>query len=400
MTTIKEFFLLISPFFLENGEVNEVGLDEICLTDQNFLVGGELGNIDCPKAINLWTNIFQLFNPQIKTYLDTIIRATGSKSWAPFKATLASALAKIQDPNWDTRLHKKNLGGIRSLRGFDNRFVCGPLFSRYEYYPSATTFALTRTFEQNEPFTLNYSANIKPPEAKKAFLNVVHIINVDKYNRFLLRSIVLYLLNYLKDFKNKKFFLNKSFKSTECSLENTFKLLKNLFDNLPSAGSSSIPEIGVHTVCETVLPYLWPTITTIKPLKIHTSPDNHSHSYGDIEGFSSKGKLLLVIEVKHKIDVDGIIISIFNKKLKGENVPLQYILTTRKTNRRYEKNISILSVINFIMEQLQSANLQTKDICSKFENVFFRKIMDDRRLSLIVQNKVDEIFEFYGNISR
>jgi hypothetical protein len=90
----------------------------------------------------------------IKDELD-IISKNISKSWAPFKATIVSVIAKIAHPDWDTRNHQTQLGGKYSLRTIDRCYVSNFLYKN-GLYDTSTEFALTRSFEKAEPFNKKY----------------------------------------------------------------------------------------------------------------------------------------------------------------------------------------------------------------------------------------------------
>ena len=123
----------------------------------------------------------------VKDHLDIISKNT-STSWAPFKATIVSVIAKIAHPDYDTRLHQTHMEGGRSLRTIDGKYVSAYLYKN-GLYDTPTTFALTRSFEKPEPFNKEYSGMISPPKSKISFLNIVELINT-KIDTYLINDIL------------------------------------------------------------------------------------------------------------------------------------------------------------------------------------------------------------------
>ena len=97
----------------------------------------------------------------VSEYKNDLYTITKSKIkvWAPMKATIVSCVAKLIYPNWDTRYHQVQIGGKYSLRTIDRKYVASFLFKK-GLYPTATEYALTRSFEKAEPFTKNYTGKI------------------------------------------------------------------------------------------------------------------------------------------------------------------------------------------------------------------------------------------------
>jgi len=221
----------------------------------------------------------------IKQNLDVIINNIG-KSMAPFKATVASLVAKIKHPEWDTRKHQIQIGGKFSLRTIDKCHVSAYLFKK-GYYDTPTEFSLTRSFEKAEPFTQSYTGNISPKECKPAFLNIVEVINTTECVP-LIKTMLAYLMMFLAERTAKNTALKTSSNletSKKLSLEDISKVLDSF--NTLGSGISVLPVIVVHTVLSVIQPYLFPAVAFTE-LKEHTASDMKSRSYGDVEGFKDK----------------------------------------------------------------------------------------------------------------
>lgn len=324
----------------------------------------------------------------IKDELDKIIKNT-SKSWAPLKATIVSVVAKMVNPDWDTRLHQTQIGGKYSLRTTDRCYVCNYLYNK-GLYDSPTESALTRSFEKAEPYNKNYSGKISPKESKSAFLNLVEIINT-KIDTQLLNDILIYLLSFLKNREKRQLRLNDSIvvSSKHINMLDVSKLLDEI--NKLGSGSSVVPVIIAHTLLSVIQQYLLVGIT-MKPLKEHTAADNHSKSCGDIEGIDISFNCKIAIEVKHKISITDTIVAIFDEKTKDEDIPLKFIITTAKTERRVvQNNICIDTLNGFVISYLQQTLFHEKTICLLFIEELRKQIVSYKNMSLSIKESINEI---------
>jgi hypothetical protein len=324
----------------------------------------------------------------IKDDLD-IITKNITNAWAPLKAIIVSIVAKLRYPDWDTRKHQTQIGGKYSLRTIDRCNVSNYLFKK-GLYDTATEFALTRSFEKAEPFNKSYTGKISPKECKIAFLNIVEVINTTASTE-LLTDILIYLMQFLKNRKEQNIKLKKSIVETSKDLDllNVLNVLEEI--NKLGSGLSVVPVIIVHTLLSTIQPYLWSEIS-IKPLKEHTASDNHSKSYGDVEGYNNVSNPLIVIEVKHKISISESIISIFDNKTNQTKIPLKFIITTAKTSKQIVKNnICIDSLSGFTISYLQYALLFENNICSLFIKELRTKIVNYPNISISAKESLNQI---------
>jgi hypothetical protein len=327
----------------------------------------------------------------IKDDLD-VISNNISKSWAPFKATVASVIAKMVNPEWDTRNHQTQINGKHSLRTIDRCYVSNYLYKN-GLYDTSTEFALTRSFEKAEPFDKKYSGMIKPKECKTSFLNIVEIINTNP-DEDLLNDILVYLMTFLKQRREttttlKNSIVVSSSSSNVINLHHVSKALDEI--NKLGSGSSVIPEIITHTLLSVIQPHLWAGIS-MKPLKEHTAPDNHSKSYGDVEGLDANFKPKIVAEVKHKISINDTIVAIFDKKTKDEDIPLKLIITTASTeNRVVQNNICIFTLNAFVITHLQQTLFHERTICLIFMKELRMRIVSYQNMSVSIKESINEI---------
>ncbi len=357
------------------------------------------------KNENIFTNKMQNFDSLLNCVLNRQLRARDSlilgyhlkndldtildnvdKSWAPLKATIACISAKIVFPEWDTRYHQTQIGGMYSLRSIDRTHVAN-FFHKHQLYSTCTEFALTRSFEKAEPFTQEYSGNISPRECKKAFLNIIEYVNTNK-KPFIWQSMLVYLVQHLK--KRKKC-INDLQKSSWVPTSQSHFTLRDVekscdFINELGSGCAVLPVIAVHTLLSIIQPHLWPCLK-IKDLKEHTSPDNHCESFGDVEAFmvqtmdmskpTIKTSTKIAIEIKHKIQITESILTIFDHKTRDHDIPLKYILTTapQQVKVSEKNNILIDSCKGFILSYLQQALFHDAHICDLFLETLHERIM-------------------------
>jgi hypothetical protein len=314
------------------------------------------------------------------------------KTWAPLKAAVASIVAKLVHPTWDTRKHQAQIGGEFSLRSIDHNHVSSPLFKK-GLYDTATEFALTRSFEKAEPYDKSYTGNITPLCCKDSFLKLMEIINTTATTK-LLEEMLVYVILFLKERKGKHDALKDSIleSSKDLRLSDVAYALEQI-NKLGAAGQSVVPVIAVHALVTIVQPYLWPSMT-VKPLKEHTAPDGHTASYGDVEGFNPSKIPVMAIEVKHKIKVDDIIITTFNKKTATSDIRLKYILTTA-TIPKYnaQNNVAVQTVTDFITTYLQLTMYHTASICTAFINKLLKCVLSHTNLSLSNKEAIHTILK-------
>jgi len=320
-----------------------------------------------------------------KEDLDTILDNV-KKAWAPLKAVVVSIVAKIEHPEWDTRKHQAQIGGLRSLRTIDREHVSDYLFKN-DFYDTATEFALTRSFEKAEEYTMNYTGKISPPICKNAFLTIVDFIN-NPGSKEKLQPMLAYLMKCLKERKDRNATLRTS--RVESTRRLTLSDVLNGLNDIHSLGSgiSVVPVIVVHTLLSVVQRYLFSGIT-FKDLKEHTAADNHSQSYGDVEGFKDTYPVISV-EVKHNIPINETIVKIFDIKTIEARIPLKFILTTASTQKQFvENDICIDNVSDFTASYLHQVLLIEANICSMFIEELRKRIVSYRNISTEMKETID-----------
>jgi hypothetical protein len=320
----------------------------------------------------------------IKDELDKL-----NKSRATQSVALASFVAKMLYSYWDTRMHEVQNGGSHNLRGISGK-VNGLLHEK-GLLPTSTDYAcLTPAFKGvGAPFDKHFTGNIRPRESLPALLNILELINTTATPE-LLNSMLLYILSGLRDEK-KKDQAERETKvdcSNEFSVQDASNALRKIH-SLHGAGVSKLPVIVTHAVLCVVQPYLLQTLSVV-PLKEHTEADK-DRSCGDVEAVDSSSAPRLAIEVKHSIAIKDSIILTFEDKTKGKAIPLKFILSTAKTEKRYKDNICIDTVDGFVTTHLQMGLFHEKNICSIFLQELRKNIISHDNLCLPTKKAANEI---------
>lgn len=312
-----------------------------------------------------------------------------NKSRATQSVALASIVAKMVHPAWDTRIHEVQNGGSHNLRGISGKV--NELLHERGLLPKSTDYAcLTPAFKGvGAPFNKDFTGNIRPRESLPALLNILELINTTATPE-LLNSMLLYILSGLHD-KKKKDEAERETKvdcSNEFSLQDVLNTLRKIH-SLHGADVSKLPVIVAHALLSVVQPYLWQTLSVV-PLKEHTEADKDK-SCGDVEAVDSSSSPRLAIEVKHLIPIKDPIILTFENKVKGKGISLKFILSTAKTEKRYKDNICIDTVDGFVTTHLQMGLLLEKNICSIFLQELRKNIISHDNLCLPTKKAANEI---------
>lgn len=315
--------------------------------------------------------------------LDIILQTSYN---APLKATVVSLVAKLAYPHWDTRKHQTQLGGLYSLRSLDTTVVSKHLYE-IGWYKTNTPFALTRSFENKEPYTMQYSGSIKPLKSKNAFLSIVNSINVE-FDRKLTVDMARYILNHLRKQHESGVLLTGTTMtiSKHVSLKTVKDILSDIFKI--GIGMSVTPSIVAHALCTIVQPYIWDDVN-VRILKEHTA--NDKHSIGDVEVYNTDGSPFLAIEIKHNLDVTESIVSTFEGKTS--NVILKYILTTKTIHSRStDSNVYIGNVVEWTLFYLHSCLIYNNRIIDEFIILVRKNLLEYVNLKHENKVNIEEIF--------
>lgn len=300
-----------------------------------------------------------------------IIIENSSKSWAPLKALIASLVAKIDHPDWDTRKHQTQIGGKKSLRTYDHVHV-GPYLFNLGMYPTPTEYALTRSFEKSEEFTQEYSGKIRPQVCKAAFLSLVESINTGTSNSDYCYDLLGYVLRKLKAGNAES--VQKPEVPLCSSLDDVTRLC-NVVSKMKRG--AVIPPIIIHAMYQIIHPLLWPG-SSVMVLKEHTASDTKTRTYGDIE-VHLDGRCIVAVEVKHKVAITDAIVSWFEAKTM--HVPIRFVTTTGSTNYTVSRcNTVSCQFTQYVTSQLQQALVKDPSVCERFIEAACNNVLQYKNL--------------------
>jgi hypothetical protein len=326
-----------------------------------------------------------LLDPDVRTKIDRLL---ASRINAPLKGLIASLVAKLVHPEWDTRKHQAQNGGLHSLRSIDTSHVAKYLH-KHGFYATATSFALTRSFENSHPYTEDYPGHFKDKAAGSAFLQLVKLVN-EAYTKELCEDMLAYCLQELKVRKDALLALQATPVVTSyfLPLHTVPRMLSSIF-NSSTAGISVIPVIALHTALTIVQPYHWEGLS-IDDLKQHTAADGNSGSTGDIEG-RKDDEVCLSFEVKHDISINDSILHTFDEKSKG--VAMRWALTTKPTPYQVtDSGIVVGNVTDIIVDLLHKSLFHNKNIAAEYVNLLRSRIVNYENLGLPEKLAIDKVF--------
>jgi len=112
-----------------------------------------------------------------------------------FTVLVTLLIYKLENPNQDIRLHRREFRNGFSGRSFDTKYIT-PTLKKLGLPSMAESGWLTRTLERSEPYTLNYSANIEKT-IKEAFLNLIDRVKTYNQNpKYILVELLKKIIKY------------------------------------------------------------------------------------------------------------------------------------------------------------------------------------------------------------
>ncbi len=248
---------------------------------------------------------------------------------------ITSLLQKVYDPQQDVRYHQDNLPGGYSGRGVDERFVT-PFMKEKRFPAMAESGWLTRSLEQNAPYTIEYKGRITPVALGQAFLRLLEL--VEEHNRDPERYLV-YILGHLIIKRDSASISLAT--PTGLSISTIVNYLERHFnERYGTGGASRLPELAIYAVYECLLKEVVRySKKQLMPLQEHTSADRRSGWVGDIEVRDLEGRVFECVEIKHGIPVTLGIVKDAYSKFSVEPVKRYYILSTAGYNESERQDI-------------------------------------------------------------
>ncbi len=119
-------------------------------------------------------------NPKTLQNIKTIAQKSFNQKGV-FTVLVTLSIYKIVHPKQDIRNHQTQIPNGFSGRSFDTKYIT-PTLKKVGLPSMAESGWLTRSLEQPYPYGLDYEGKISNKTVKKAFLELVHSIEVDNIN--------------------------------------------------------------------------------------------------------------------------------------------------------------------------------------------------------------------------
>jgi len=312
-----------------------------------------------------------------------------------FTVLVTLSIYKILHKNQDIRLHQSQLKNGFSGRTIDTKYIT-PTLKKLNLPSMSESGWLTRSLEQPYPYTLEYEGKIGNKQIKKAFLELINDIEINKVDS---KYILVELFKQIIELRK----INKiSIKPLENPERLTISKIVNLLDeqfkfNYKTFGGSKLPVLAFYSIYKILLNEVSRyKNTTLKELGSHRASDKSSKSAGDIEIFKDE-KLFEVIEIKLNKPIDLNILMIAREKIIRHNPKRYYILSYFEIDKSDEKNIDkIISkvkskhgcqiIVNGIMPTLKYYMRLIDDLVIFF-NLYSEMISIDKELKTTHKQK-------------
>ena len=269
--------------------------------------------------------------------LDIIIENSENRK-AVLAVAVTSLVKKIIDPKQDIRKHQAGMDGGYSGRGFDTEVVTPFLTENNFPYMGAKSGWLTRSLEQNSPYTLDYKGAINPKHLKDAFLRTLDRVQNKKLDP---KQALEYIFAGLIAQRDKSTTLRLA-KPIGLSIEEIVVSLSTHFmSKYESGGTSRLPVLAIYAAYTQMMK----EVSRYKNLKLapllrHNAADRKTNNIGDIQIMDADNNVVEAVEVKHLIEIEPSLINAAYNKFKTEPVRRYYLLTTEKKNTYITENSS------------------------------------------------------------
>lgn len=247
-----------------------------------------------------------------------------------FTVLLTSLVYKCLHPEQDVRRHQANMKNGYSGRSFDTKFIT-PFMKQKRFLGAMKESGwLTRSLEQNIPYTLEFPGKIQNKEVKSSFLGILHDIEKNAADPL---AYALTMIAYSIKCKAKKavVLVNPIAKETQITINKIMKALHaHFYYSYKNRGASILPVVALYSIYQCIVPELKRFDGKyLDKLGSHNSCDKSSGATGDIVVKNiADDSIYEVIEVKFDIPVNAIMIEDAYKKFCDKSVQRYYLLST------------------------------------------------------------------------
>jgi len=355
------------------------------------------------KSINKEKYVDDLSTQTLKN-IETIAQKSQNQKGV-FTVLVTLFIYKIVHPKQDIRNHQTQIKNGFSGRTIDTKYIT-PTLKRLGLPSMAESGWLTRSLEQPYPYSLDYEGKISNKTVKKAFLELVYAIEIDKCNpKYILVELFIQIIE-----------LQKQNQVTIEPLENPEKLtitqIMNILDKqfkfkYKTFGGSKLPVLAFYSIYQILIHEISRyKNSSLKELGSHTASDRTSKSAGDIEVFKND-ELFEAIEIKLDKPIDANILRIAKEKIIKYNPKRYYILSYIGVDKEDEETINKIIkeiksehgcqiIVNGVMGTLKYY-MRLIDNLEEFYTLYSNLISSDSELKSIHKQKWNELTKELNN---
>lgn len=235
------------------------------------------------------------------------------------------SIYKILNPSQDIRNHQTQIENGFSGRTIDTLYIT-PTLKKLKLPSMAESGWLTRSLEQPYPYTLDYNGKIGNKTVKKAFLELIDVIETKGVNP---EYIIVELLQKIINILGKNKIIIKPLDNPEkLTISKIIEVLDIQFSyHYEDFGGSKLPVLAFYAIYQIIVNEISRyNNCSLKPLGSHTASDRTSRSSGDIEIFKNSS-LFEAIEIKLDKQINANILRIAEEKILRYNPKRYYILS-------------------------------------------------------------------------
>jgi DNA (cytosine-5)-methyltransferase 1 len=322
-----------------------------------------------------------------------------------YTVLITLSIYKILHPQQDIRNHQTQIKNGFSGRTIDTQYIT-PTLKELGLPSMAESGWLTRSLEQPYPYTLNYEGKIGNKEVKKAFLELIDAIEVQKINP---QHILVELFKQIINIQKQNQVIIKPLNNPEkLTISKIIDILNKQFSfNYNIFGGSKLPVLAFYAIYQILVDEIARyNNCELKALGSHTASDKSSKSAGDIEIIKLEN-LFEVLEIKLDKQIDSNILRIAQEKIIKYNPERYYILSYLDIKK------DEIDIINNIISQVKNDHgcqivvngvipslkyyLRLISSLGKFINIYSQLIENDLELKVIHKNKWNQLMEELEN---
>ncbi len=243
--------------------------------------------------------------------------------------TITSLTEKSVNPKQDIRLHQAKMKSGYSGRTLDTKIIA-PWLKSKKLKSMVESGWLTRSLEQDRPYTLDYAGAIRNKEVKIAFLNLLDLIEKKPRMSLVCLEYLIQLLIIQRE--QNKIEIEPQLNKSKFSINQIIQLLNSHFGICHQAGTARLPVLAVYSIYQCLTPELERYKNMkLMPLGSHTSSDKRSGDIGDIQVNNGDNTPFEGVEIKYNKTINLETVGDSFEKIKNLQVNRYYLLSTKPT---------------------------------------------------------------------